>query len=119
MSQKTHFQATPTLLFEREALHGLVDTLWKRMVLTRNEVYEEMGLILGRKDVHISDMSEDDMRKVVKVMQPKVANCLHMNCLNCEHGYPSTIGLYRCGYCGSFSLTYKEDGCCAITGNGD
>ena len=118
MSKQTHFQATPILLSEREALHGLVDTLWKRMALTRNEVYQEMGRILGKPEVHISDMSEDEMRKVVTDMQPKVAKCLQRNCFDCKHGYPSTIGLYRCGYSGEFSLTYKEEDCCAVTGDG-
>lgn len=110
MSQKTNFQATEHLAFEREALHGLVDTLWKTGYVSRDVVYQMMADALGSKEiVHISDMSSDDMRKVVKKIQPVVARHLGRICHCCKHGYESTLGLYTCGITGRFSLTNEEE----------
>ena len=66
MSRKTDFQTTETLLFERDALHGLVDTLWKDNVLNRTGVYHILSETLGKPDVHISDMSSEEMRKLAE-----------------------------------------------------
>ena len=116
MSRKTDFQTTETLLFERDALHGLVDTLWKDNVLNRTGVYHILSETLGKPDVHISDMSSEEMQKVVERMQPMVAKHLNRICHCCKHGYKSTLGLYRCGLTGNFSLTWKEP-CNALAGD--
>lgn len=108
MSIKTNFLSTEVLLFEREALHGLVDTLWKDNVLTRDAVYAIMSETLGREDVHISDMTSEEMEKIVQKMQPMVAKHLNRICHCCKHGYKHSLGLYMCDLTGNFSLTYKE-----------
>ena len=110
MSQKTNFQATENLAFEREALHGLVDTLWKTGYVSRDVLYQMMADALGSKEiVHISDMSTEDMENVVRKIQPIVARHLGRICHCCKHGYKSALGLYRCGITGNFSLTNEEE----------
>ena len=116
MSQKTNFRTTPHLLFEREALHGLVDTLWQDGVLNRNGVYQIMAETLGKDSVHISDMTTEEMKQIVQKMQPMVAKHLNRICHCCKHGYPSTLGLYVCECTGKFSLTNKEP-CNAFAGD--
>ena len=116
MSQKTGFRTTPNLLFEREALHGLVDTLWQDGILTRTGVYQIMAEILGEESVHISDMTTEEMEKVVQKMQPMVAKHLNRICHCCKHGYKHTLGLYMCELTGKFSLTNKEP-CNAFAGD--
>ena len=116
MSQKTNFQTTPRLLFEREALHGLVDTLWQDGVLNRKGVYAIMAETLQKDEVHISDMTTEEMEKIVQRMQPMVAKHLNRICHCCKLGYPSTLGLYVCSYTGKFSLTNKEP-CNAFAGD--
>ena len=116
MTLKTKFLSTEHLLFEREALHGLVDTLWKDHILTRDAVYAIMSETLGKPDVHISDMTSEEMRLIVEKMQPMVAKHLNRICHCCKHGYKSTLGLYCCGIIGRLSLTWKEK-CNALTGD--
>lgn len=109
MSKQTHFQATQNLLSDREALHNLVDTAWRRKALTRGEIYAMMGHLLDKDEVHISDMTEDEMRKIVEWFQPYVAHMLGRICHCCKHGYKSSLGLYRCELTGRPSITDKED----------
>lgn len=116
MTLQTKFLATEDLLFERDALHGLVDTLWKDYVLNRDGVYKIMSDALGKPNVHISDMTTEEMAKVVDVVQPMVARHLKRICHCCKNGYKSTLGLYRCALTGNFSLTYREE-CHALSGD--
>ena len=109
MTLKTKFLATENTRWERDALHGLVDTLWRDNVLTRDAVYQMMSEITGKENVHIRDMYSDDMKKVVEKMQPIVAKHLKRICHCCKRGYKSTLGLYRCSLSGDFSLTYRGE----------
>lgn len=116
VTQKTSFLATENLLYEREALHGLVDTLWKTGCVNCTCVYEMMSEATGKPNIHISDMTSEDMAKVVQKIQPMVAKHLNRICHCCKHGYKSTLGLYRCDFTGHFSLTNEEE-CNAFAGN--
>lgn len=116
MSRKTNFRTTSSLLFEREALHGLVDTLWQDGVLNRKGVYALMAETLQKDEVHISDMSTEEMEKIVQRMQPMVAKHLNRICHCCKHGYKGALGLYICECTGKFSLTNKEP-CNAFAGD--
>ena len=108
MSLATKFYSTEVLSFEREMLHKMIDTLWKNGCMSRDDVYLAMSDLLKKPNVHISDMTTEEMEKVVKAFQPLVARNLKRICFCCKHGYKGALGIYWCEIPGKISMTSEE-----------
>lgn len=98
MSIATKFKSTETLLFEREELHKLVDFFWKHWDYTRDQVYDMIRRALHSEEiVHISDMSEEQIRTVARTFQRILSRRHLAPCRNCEHCLRETqYGMFVC-----------------------
>ena len=103
MSIATKFKSTETLLFERQELHSLVDFFWKYWDYTRDQVYEMIRQALKSDTVvHISDMTEEQIKTVAKAFQRVLGKRNLARCRNCEHCVSETrYGMLVCDRLGN------------------
>ena len=94
VSEATKFHVTEALLLERAKLHGLVDYFWKVLPNTRDEVYQMISASLSVPDIHISDMTTEQIREVAKTFQEKLY--LFAPCANCKNSRFTDYGMYLC-----------------------
>ena len=94
MSKVTRFHTTEALLLERAQLHQLVDYFWQVLPNTRDEIYKEMATSLSVPEIHISDMTTDQIKVVAEGFQSKLAELAP--CAECRYGHLTNYGLWKC-----------------------
>lgn len=111
MSLVTKFKVTEALLYDRQAVHELVDIFWKCGIMTRDEVYLEIAAILNTDIVpHISDLGHEDIYKVASAFFDKLALLDYAPCASCQHsdGFTS-IGIPYCSALGGAFCSMCKD----------
>ena len=94
VSEVTRFHATEALLLERAELHRLVDFFWQYLPYTRDEVYQMISTSLSVPDIHISDMSSEQIREVATTFHQKLSE--YAPCQSCKHARLTGYGIYVC-----------------------
>ena len=97
MSEATKFHVTEALLLERAALHRLVDYFWKVLPHTRDEIYKEMAASLSVPEIHISDMTSEQIKEIARTFQEKLS--CYAPCRDCAHARETSYGMYACNRC--------------------
>ena len=94
MSEVTRFHVTEALLLERAELHQLVDYFWKVLPHTRDEIYKEIAASLSVPDIHISDMTTEQIEEVATTFHAKLWP--YAPCKDCAYSHLTSYGIYRC-----------------------
>ena len=94
VSELTKFHATEALLLERAELHKLVDFFWQHLPYTRDEVYQIISTSLSVPNIHISDMTTEQIREVATTFHQKLSE--FAPCSICRHARLTDYGIYAC-----------------------
>lgn len=61
------------ILVLRKALHEYMDPLWQNAQISRKELYDELGKVLG-KEAHVSEMTEQEIEKCAVYLRHKLSD---------------------------------------------